>query len=272
MEKRVVLKVEEDDDRTQILATTYQMRNFYEQMGDGFFSGLDIMNYIQHETVVRMARRDDRILDMCCGRGLLLPMLRYQRKDIESYTGVDIEPRNVTYRTRRVTDRKLIPKDYYPFRVFFVSSNVAEMSSKLPNQYFDFIVYTSSIEHMHPEDGRQSLHEARAVAKLSARMYLSCPNTPEGQDGYDTHYSAHVYEWKRSELEAGLTEAGWAIEDTYGLYMSAEALKKRLNGMPKLKALYERQRKFIPGEWLIPAYAAIFPEDASEIAFVATAK
>jgi len=272
MEKRIVHKVEEGDDRTQILATTYQMRNFYEQLGDGYFSGLDVMNYIQHQTVVRMAKREDRILDMCCGRGLLLPLLRYERPEIESYTGIDIQASNAIWRKRRVTDSKPITKGYYPFRTFFVQGNVSNMSELLPNQYFDYIVYTSSIEHMHPDDGLKSLYEAHKVAKPGARMFLSCPNTPEDQNGYDTHYAAHVYEWKRSELERGLTESGWKIEDVYGVYMSPDTLKKRLNGLPKLKAMYERQRQYIPGDWLMPAYAAIFPDDASELALIATAK
>lgn len=33
-------------DREKILCTTYQMRNFYMQFRDGFFTNLDVMNYI----------------------------------------------------------------------------------------------------------------------------------------------------------------------------------------------------------------------------------
>lgn len=270
-EKHIVFKIEEGMDRSQVLATTYQMRNFYEQLHDGFFTSLDIMNYIQHHTVVRMMRRGERLLDMCCGRGLLLPLLRYHAKEIESYTGIDIEPSNATFRTRRVNSDKPLPENYYPFRTFFVAGNVADMS-KLARDFFSFVVYTSSIEHMHPDYGLKSLHEARAVSRKGATLYLSCPNTPEDQDGYDTQYSAHVYEWKRSEIEAGLKESGWDLQDVYGIYMKAEQLQRVLDKRPNLKAMYERQRTYIPSEWLTPAYAALFPEDASELAFVAIAK
>jgi ubiquinone/menaquinone biosynthesis C-methylase UbiE len=267
----IVLKVEEGDDRKQVTATTYQMRNFYRQFGDGFFSVLDIMNYIQHQTVVRLAKSDDRILDMCCGRGLLLPMLRYERAAIESYTGVDIKESNAVFRKVRVTDSKPITKGYYPFKVYFVHENVATMSSKLPNNYFTFIVYTSSIEHMQPSDGLQSLFEARKVAKKGATLFLSCPNTPEDQDGYDAQYAAHVYEWKRSEVEKGLKEAGWHLDDVYGLLIDSEKLKSRLTEVPQLHQSYQRQSKYIPREWLNPMYASLFPEDAKELAFIATA-
>jgi len=269
----VVHKIDEGTDRREVTATTYQMRNFYRQFGDGFFSVLDIMNYIQHQTVVRMAKEEDRVLDMCCGRGLLLPMLRYERKGIESYTGVDIQASNASYRKSRVTDNKPITKGYYPFKVYFVNHNVASMSEILPKDYFTFIVYTSSIEHMQPSDGRQSLFEARSVAQKGCRLFLSCPNTPEDQDGYEAQYAAHVYEWKASEIITTLKDSGWKLEDMYGLLIDGNVLKSKLKNPEhkRLQEAYLRQLQFIPREWLIPMYAALFPEDAKELAFVATA-
>lgn len=271
-DKQLVFKIEEGMDRSKVLATTYQMRNFYQQFHDGFFTALDVMNYIQHHTVVRMVKKGERVLDMCCGRGLLLPMLRYYAKEIESYTGIDIQPSNATFRTKRVNDNKPISGDYYPFRVSYVEGNVAEMTTKFKKAFFSFIVYTSSIEHMHPDLGLKSLYEAREVAQHGAILYLSCPNTPEDQDGYDTQYAAHVYEWKRSEIEAGLKESGWDLADVYGIYMKSEALHKCLDKRPNLRQMYERQRTYIPNDWLVPSYAALFPEESSELAYIAIAK
>lgn len=42
-----------------VLCTTYQMRNFYMQFRDGFFSNLDVMNYIQHHAVALMAKKKE---------------------------------------------------------------------------------------------------------------------------------------------------------------------------------------------------------------------
>ena len=45
MDKQIVYRVEDGMDRSKVLCTTYQMRNFYSQFRDGFFTNLDVMNY-----------------------------------------------------------------------------------------------------------------------------------------------------------------------------------------------------------------------------------
>jgi hypothetical protein len=118
--------------------------------------------------------------------------------------------------------------------------------------------------------GMRSLHECRAVAKPGAILILTCPNTPEDQDGYDTQYRAHVYEWKRSELIAGLHKAGFEVVTEYGLHVDKRALKaeaERLGLLP----LVERLEKFVPAEWLLPALAPMFPKISKEIGFIAKA-
>ena len=269
MNKQIVYRVEDDMDREDILCTTYQMRNFYRQMGDGFFSVLDVMNYIQHHQIVKWCKKGNQVLDVCCGRGLLLPMLRYQRKDIGGYTGVDIEPKNAIYLNKRVTDNKPIKKDYYPFPVSFVKSNAAEMSQQLPGKY-DVIVYTSSIEHMQKDMGAASLVECKKVAKPGTVMILTCPNTPEDQDGYNTQYRAHVYEWKRSELLDGLNGAGWQVITEYGLLHDKKTLAGEMEkvGMGKL---FDRVSTLVPSEWLIPVFSPMFPKSAKEIGFICKA-
>jgi 2-polyprenyl-3-methyl-5-hydroxy-6-metoxy-1,4-benzoquinol methylase len=271
MPRKVVYKVEPGMDRRELEATTYQMRNFYRQLGDGFFSVLDTMNYIQHQQIVRWCKKGNQVLDVCCGRGLLLPMLRYERKEIAGYTGVDIEPKNAVWREKRVTDGQPIDaKEYYPFPVTFVQSNVAEMAEKLLPKRFDIIVYTSALEHMQKETGQQSLVECRSVSKVGSILILTCPNTPETKDGYETQYAAHIYEWKRSELLEGLKIAGFEIISEWGLLIDRETLHtegQRLGLTPMI----ERLEKYIPSEWLLPVMAPMFPKQSKEIAFIARA-
>lgn len=196
MDKDIVYRVEDGMDREKILCTTYQMRNFYMQFRDGFFTNLDVMNYIQHLAAAHMAKKGMNVLDVCCGRSLMLPLLRYYAKDIASYTGVDISKANIKEAMRGATAKNLEPKDltsYYPFRVGWKLGNVAEMSKVIPVGFADFVIYTSAIEHMHPTDGAKSLAECYKVMKPGAKMFLSCPNTPG--NGYQTQYRAHVYEW-----------------------------------------------------------------------------
>jgi ubiquinone/menaquinone biosynthesis C-methylase UbiE len=217
----MVHRVEEGMDRQEILCTTYQMRNFYRQLGDGFFTNLDVMNFIQHLRAVQMMKPGWKVLDVCCGRGLLLPLIRWYRKDIGEYVGVDICEANVREAQTRTAYKQIDHESYYEFAHRWVICSAAEMSERLAADHFDFAVYTSSIEHMHRDAGEQSLQECAKVLKPGAMLFLSCPNTPEGQDGYDTQYKAHVYEWKLSELRSALAVAGFVIEREYGLGSSA---------------------------------------------------
>jgi SAM-dependent methyltransferase len=272
--RRLVHRVEDGMDRQGVYATTYQMRNFYRQLGDGFFTVLDTMNYIQHHQIAKWCKPGNHILDVCVGRGLMLPLLRYHRKTIGSYTGVDIDPSNATYRAKRVTDgtRLKQPADeYYPFPVRFVEADVAAMSGPLADLApFDVLIYTSAIEHMHHDAGLASLHECRKVAKPGAVMILTTPNTPEGKDGYDTQYRAHVYEWTRSELLEGLAAAGWEVVTEFGLLIGKTELKAQAERLGLLPVI-ERLERFVPSEWLLPVFAPMFPTVAKEIAFVAKA-
>ena len=271
MKCKIVHKVEPGMDRHDILCTTYQMRNFYRQFGDGFFSVLDVMNYIQHHQIVKWCKPGNHVLDVCCGRGLLLPLLRYQVKELGSYTGVDIEPKNATFLNRRVTTNQPVELDsYYQFPVRFVEANVGVMAQHLPGKY-DVIVYTSAIEHMHHDLGMASLEQCHQVSKPGSILILTCPNTPEEQDGYDTQYKAHVYEWKRSELLQGLDQAGFDVLSEYGLLHNKVTLQGELDrvGMGKL---FERCASFIPSEWLIPVFSPMFPKTAKEIGFICKAR
>jgi SAM-dependent methyltransferase len=271
--KRIVHRVEHGDDRHEILATTYQMRNFYRQLGDGFFTRADVFNYLSHHQIARWAakRPGAALLDVCCGRGLLLPLLRFHAKELGSYTGLDIEPRNATWQTRRVTDGKPLenPADYYPFATDFVEGDVARADELLAGRTFDLVVYTASIEHMHPEHGARSLVALRSVATTRTLMVLTAPNTPEDQDGYDTARRAHVYEWKLSELRGSLSTAGWTVLDAWGVDMPASAAERLLEAQGA--TLAGRLRKFVPPEWLGPVLAVPFPEQASEVGLLCMA-
>lgn len=263
--KRIVRRVEHGEDRREILATTYQMRNFYRQFADGYFTRLDVFNYLSHHQIVRWAARKPgvHLLDACCGRGLLLPMLRYHARELGGYVGVDIEPKNATFQSWRVTDGRAITPDYYPFPVEFVAGNIADADQLLAGRRFGLIVYTASIEHMHPDDGARSLHALRELAGTGATLILTAPNTPADQDGYETSKRAHVYEWKLSELREALAAARWMITDEWGVDIGVQELKRLMTG--ESAALLERLRQFVPPEWLGPALAAPYPEQSSEV-------
>lgn len=270
MRDRIVHRIEPDVDRQDVLCTTYQMRNFYRQLGDGYFTNLDVMNYVQHVKAVQMIRPGWKVLDVCCGRGLLLPLIRWYRKDIGEYVGVDICEKNVREAQTRTAYKQIDHQAYYEFPHRWVICNVAEMGRHLPTNHFDFAVYTSSVEHMHKEAGEQSLRECALVCKPGAVLFLSCPNTPEDQEGYDTQYKAHVYEWKLSELRTALREAGFEIEAEYGLVIGKRELQKAIEAQgPQTRLLLQPVLDYLPNEFLTTALAAAFPVQSKEVLIIA---
>lgn len=270
MEKSIVYKVEPNMNIQNVLCTTYQMRNFYNQFKDGFFSNLDIMNYIQHYTAAKMAKKNWNVVDVCCGRSLMLPLLRYHAKNIASYTGVDISKTNIREAMRgaskKLTKEEL--KTYYPFRVGWKLCNVAEMTKVIPTNSTDFVIYTSAVEHMHKDVGLASLKECYKIMKTGAVMFLSCPNTPG--NGYNTQYAAHVYEWGYQELKDTLINLGFTIENEVGLVMGIKDMKTFYSSMPdnSLKRFYDTLSLYMPSDWLSAIMAIPFPKAAKEILFI----
>ena len=266
---KIVYRVEDNEDRSEILCTTYQMRNFYTQFHDGFFSNLDVMNYIQHFKAAQMAKKGMNIVDVCCGRSLMLPLLRYYAKDIASYTGVDICEANIK-EAMRGASKKISPKElqtYYPFRVEWKLGNVANMSLFIEKDFADFVIYTSALEHMHPDTGGQSLQECYKIMKPGALMFLSCPNTPG--NGYKTQYRAHIYEWGYDELKNELHKIGFKIEQEVGLIMGAKEMDDFFaTQSQEIQKFYAIMCAYVPKTWLTAMMAIPYPKASREILFI----
>lgn len=258
MSRRVVYQNDGSVPPEEILCTTYQMRDFYKQFRDGFAGPLDVMNYMQHLAACRLMREGDVVLDVACGRGLLLPLMRYHAKGVKKYIGVDIADGNMAWTSRE-----------WPFETEAVVSDAAEMAGKIGDRV-DFCVYTSSIEHMHKEHGARSLRQCAEVMGDGATLFLSCPNTPEGADGYDVQYKAHVYEWKRSELRAELEASGFVVEREYGLHGNVRDFRAVLKKAPRaIQSFFEPLLEYAPREFLTPVLFAGMPGLAKEVLMVA---
>ena len=281
---KIVLKITDDIDPAEVLCTTYQMRNFYAQLGDGLATSLELMNYMQHHKASLMARSGDRVLDVCCGRGLMLPLLRWNRPKIASYTGVDIHPQNWLEATRLsatkdIRAKRMAPNNigsgepYYPFNINFLEANVASMAKPLRDLAwapFDYVIYTSAIEHMQREDGAQSLAECYSVMKRGARLFLSSPNTADKRDPYDTQYAAHLYEWNANELTQELLEIGFRIDQVFGILAKVKGYREKLaEHYPDLVATFDHFSEYMPSAWLYSLFPVITPGIADEVVIVA---
>ena len=275
-EKKIVYKIEEGMDPQDVLCTTYQMRNFYSQFRDGFFSKLDVMNYIQHHAASLICGKGNNVVDVCCGRSLMLPLLRYYSKDISSYTGIDICEANLREAKREAFKKVKNPEnidDYYPFKVNWILSNVAEMSKHIDKGFADVVIYTSALEHMHKDVGTQSLKECYKIMNSSSIMFLSCPNTPG--NGYDTQYAAHVYEWGYEELKDMLLELGFEIINEVGLVMKTKKMREFFSSnlvSIDIKQFYSKLSSYVPSAWLSAFMSIPYPEYSDEILFIVKKK
>lgn len=272
--KKVMFKIDENTNPQDAYCTTYQMRNFYSQFKDGFFSNLDVMNYIQHFRAAQLAKRNMKIVDVCCGRSLMLPLLRYYAKDIESYTGVDISETNIKEAKRGCNNGKLTEdslKEYYPFKTNWILSSCSEMSQYIEAGTIDFVIYTSAIEHMHKDVGYQSLKECYKIMHKDSFMFLSCPNTPG--NGYDTQYAAHIYEWGYDELKEALNEIGFEIIQEVGLVMGAKEMDELYsNESPEIQEFYKKMKAYVPTNFLTAFMAIPYPKASKEILFIVKKK
>jgi len=195
--------------------------------------------------------------------------------------GVDLEPKNAIWKDGRDPRRrgKEMMNDNWVFpRIFIPGSVGAGLTSRVLEGIkdeeafqkkgfaFDLIAFTSAIEHMQPEAQREALIEASRLINLKGRMYLTCPVTPEDQDGYDCQYAAHIYEPKESELKLWLNAAGWEVEEEIGLVTKITHLKKTLT--PDDLRIAKDMNGRGPREQMLPLLAMMFPYAATEKAFI----
>lgn len=277
-DRNIVLKIDAETDRREVYATTYQLRNPFHQFGDCVTSELDAFNYFSLAYAADLCPRGARVLDLCCGRGLLIPFLRYRMAQPQLYVGVDLEPKNATWRTGQDPRRRgaVIKEGGWGFDLIYVEASVGDMIQPIKaatgeeSPQFEFITYMSAIEHMQPSVQQASLTLAGRMANTKTVLYLTCPVTEEDKDGYDCQYAAHIYEPKTSELAAWLENAGWKIDKEIGLLTKVSVVKQRLTG-EKL----ERARELIetmPREQSLTTIAHLYPETATEKAYICSLK
>jgi SAM-dependent methyltransferase len=250
---KIVLKMEPGMNPADVHCTTYQMRNVYRQVATAMLSSNDIMSLLMHHAEALMARTGDRFLDVCCGRCMVLPLLRRNRPGIASYVGVDIMPANQAEARRwsattNIEGKRFAVNEpgegdaYYPFPVHLVECDVAQMADPLFKAGlapFDFIAYTSAVEHMQKDAGAQSIRECFKVLRPGGRFFLTSPNT----DALDEkpQYAAHLYEWPQEELLAFCVEAGFKLTDRFGLLAKVEGYRDNIAiDHPALLPVYDR--------------------------------
>lgn len=243
-----------------------QMDDFYAALSAGYAKPSGIMNYIQHLYVAQRLPEGARLADVCCGRGLQLPVLYRYAPHIGSYTGLDIAPANLEEARQRIATLD----DVYggrPFRIDLAECDVAGPWPEAPA--FDAAVYTSALEHLPREQGIASLRNTAAALKPGGVLYLSTPNTP-GDPPRRLQHRVHVYEWHQDELSGVLEAAGLEVEDVIGLLPPESGADEAITAVwgPGAARWHQRLRQVIPEPFLTTVTAATIPGAAAELLYV----
>jgi SAM-dependent methyltransferase len=242
------------------------MDDFYHALAVGQVKPTGVMNYVQRLFIAQRCPPGAAVVDVCCGRGLQLPVLYRYAPHIVSYVGLDIAADNLADARDRVV---ALDTEYgHPFDVTFLECDVAQ-PWPTPDR-FDVAVYTSALEHLPREQGADSLRRTAAALADGGRLYLSTPNTP-GDPPRRLQHRVHVYEWSHPELSAVLDQVGLSVEQVVGLLppapeMVVAALDRTFGH--GAAAWYDRLLAVVPGPFLDVVSAAAVPEVACELLYV----
>ena len=244
-----------------------QMDDFYAALAAGQVKPTGIMNYIQRLFIAERCRPGARVIDVCCGRGLQLPVLYRYAPHIACYLGLDITQAHLEQASGRAAELD----DAHGARPFEISLAQCDVAGAWPPcPLADVIIYTSALEHLPRDAGAGSLRHAAGTLSEGGTLYLSTPNT-SGDPPRMLQHGVHVYEWEYSELRAVLAGTGLTVTDTIGLLppppQATRQILARQYG-PGAAEWYTRLAETIPDPFLATVSAAALGPAAAEIMYV----
>lgn len=251
--------------------STNQMDDFYTALSQGEAKPSGVMNLMQHLIVAERCPPGVRVLDVCCGRGLALPLLYRYAPNIAGYVGLDISAANLAEARTQIAALRGTLGD--PFPVELVECDVAQPWPKLPDLplgRFEVAIYTSALEHLPFEFGAQSLRHTAAALAPGGVLWLSTPSAV-GPPPRPLQYRVHVYEWSREEVQGVVGDAGLVIEDVIGLLPPAPAtvtdvLARRYGTAAAV--WYRDLAERVPAALLDTVSAVMVAEAATELLFL----
>jgi SAM-dependent methyltransferase len=244
-----------------------QMDDFYAALRAGQVKPTGIMNYIQRLFIAERCPPGARVIDVCCGSGLQLPVLYRYAPHIASYLGLDISEPHLDNARARI--RELDHADGN--RLFSIEFAQCDVAVPWPSaRPADVVIYTSALEHLPREAGAASLRHAARALSPAGMLFLSTPNTP-GDPPRLLQHGVHVYEWSDNELRAVLADACLEVLDAIGLLPPAPEVTSRIlteQYGPGATRWYDRLAATIPEPFLATVSAAALGPAAAEIMYV----
>jgi SAM-dependent methyltransferase len=246
-----------------------QMDDFYQALATGHVRPSGIMNYLQRLYIAERCPPGAVVLDVCCGRGLQLPVLFRYAPDIAGYIGLDIAREHIAQAWERVSALEAT-YGHQSFRVEFLNIDVA--APWPPNVRGDVAIYTSALEHLPADAAVASLRQVAAALPAGGQLLLSTPNTV-GTPPRPLQHGVHVHEWSDAELRPVLTDVGFRVDEVVGLLPPppkiVEAALAEQYG-PGAAAWYAQLVQSVPAPFLDSISAAAIPDVAVELLYSCT--
>lgn len=135
--------------------------------------------------VIATAQKEDKLLDIGCGNGLTVKLLR--QAGLQAF-GVDLTLEGV----RR--DMGVIGMP-----LWFKEISVTDMRS-IPDDYYDYTFSTDVLEHLPPEEVEQAIAEIMRITKR--KTFHSMPNWGDDRLGMDVHLTKQDPDWWLAKFQA----------------------------------------------------------------------
>lgn len=246
--------------------STYQMDNFYKAFANGEVKQSGVMNYMQHLFIAQKCFNGAKVLDVCCGKALSVPLLKKYAPNISKYVGVDISSNNLNEASSLIHN---VGNETTSFDINLIEGDVTQLNS-LIKEKFDIIIYTSALEHLDKSSAVTSIQQVSYALADNGTLYLSTPRTPKDFPG-KVQYRCHIYEWDIDELEEIFKCSGLQIIDSFGILPpSFEILNSAIEEKYGDKGLawFVEMKERVPESFLGPVVATCFPRLSREIMFV----
>lgn len=145
-----------------------------------------------------VGRGHERVLEIGCGPGDLTYALRDHARSV---IGVDLSAENL--RLARMRKELWLLQKGRVETVEFIQMHARELG--FPGESFDYVVSTSMIEHLQPNDVQPHLEEVRRVLKSQRSYLVWCPN----RLGHHKDRAEHLSMLSYAELMEKMRRAGF---------------------------------------------------------------
>ncbi len=162
------------------------------------------------------ATPSSRILDVGCGPGMLLYMLRDRLGQDGRYFGVEVSERMVGWANRHLAEERFTFSHHDYWNATYNPSGTRFRPFPVPDKWADVVVMKSVLTHMLPEDVEFYMKETARVLRSSGTAIVTAFLYKQGDEGVAMRFpyaeSNYRYVQPASPESAIALELSWFVE------------------------------------------------------------